>query len=110
RVVGSATADAMLTLLEGTVARDDATGKGARVVGHRVAGKTGTSMIDVAGRQVAHASFVGAVPARRPRLVAMVTVDTTHEGYAGGTIAAPAFGDFAARALAELGVPPEPAR
>jgi cell division protein FtsI (penicillin-binding protein 3) len=112
RVLRPATADAVLGLLEGTVLREDGTGKGARVAGQRVAGKTGTATIDDAAgkRQAAHASFVGAVPARRPRLVAMVTIDTTRDGYTGGTVAAPAFADFATRALAELGVPPEPAR
>ncbi len=99
RVLRDETARTMIELLEGVVQRDDATGTQARITGQRVAGKTGTMPLTIDGREGAHASFVGVVTSRSPRLVVMVTVDTTRAGYTGGTVAAPAFQAFAARAI-----------
>jgi cell division protein FtsI (penicillin-binding protein 3) len=104
RVLSPEASRQMRELLEGTVHRDDATGTKARIAGFRVAGKTGTWGLGGDGPKAVHASFVGAVPSERPRLVIMVAVDTTEEGYGGGTIAAPAFARVGAKALGALGV------
>ncbi len=89
------TAKRMLELLEGTVSRDDGTGREARIPGVRVAGKTGTWSLEGGS----YADFVGIVPADEPRFVVLVGVDTTASGYTGGTIAAPAFARIARQLL-----------
>ena len=85
----------LLELLEGVADRGDGTGRGARVAGHRVAGKTGT--YELAGGT--YANFVGAFPAEAPRFVMLVGIDTTARGYTGGTVAAPAFARIARKIL-----------
>jgi cell division protein FtsI (penicillin-binding protein 3) len=94
----------MRELLQAPVQRDDGTAVKARIAGFRVAGKTATWGLGGEGPKAVHASFVGAVPAEQPRLVIMVAVDTTEEGYSGGTIAAPAFARVGGKALEALGV------
>ena len=78
RVLEPATVDALTALLEGVV--ENGTGRLAAIPGYRVAGKTGTAQkIDASGRysMIDHvASFVGYVPATRPALVILVSLDT----------------------------------
>ncbi len=54
------------------------------------------------------ASFVGFVPARRPRLVCLVLLDEPRGLTHGGDVAAPVFGAVMQQALLYLGVPPDP--
>jgi membrane peptidoglycan carboxypeptidase len=88
------------------------TGKKARVEGFEVAGKTGTAQkIDATGRysMIDHvASFVGFVPASRPALVVLVSLDTP-KGVRneGGDVAAPLFSRIANEALRLLAIPPD---
>jgi cell division protein FtsI/penicillin-binding protein 2 len=92
----------------------DGTGTLAQIPGYHVAGKTGTAAKpDPHGgysdsRYVA--SFVGFVPATRPRIVVLVTVDEPHGAIWGGTVAAPAFRQIAEPTLQHLEVPPDAAR
>jgi cell division protein FtsI (penicillin-binding protein 3) len=76
-----------------------------------VAGKTGTAAkIEPNGRYSTTryvASFVGLVPASRPRLVVMVMVDEPRGSIYGGVVAAPAFKDIARFNLQHLEVPPD---
>jgi cell division protein FtsI (penicillin-binding protein 3) len=51
------------------------------------------------------ASFMGVVPASRPRLVIVVTVDEPKERYYGGEVAGPIFKEIAEQAVRYLGVP-----
>ena len=87
------------------------TGTYAAVSGYKVAGKTGTAQKpDESGgysstRYVA--SFVGMVPASKPRLVILVTVDEPHGQIWGGVVAAPAFAQIAGYDLQYLEVPPD---
>ena len=53
------------------------------------------------------ASFVGLVPARKPRLAILVMVDEPHGQIWGGVVAAPIFRDLARFALQYLEVPPD---
>jgi cell division protein FtsI (penicillin-binding protein 3) len=53
------------------------------------------------------ASFVGIVPASRPRLVVLVTVDEPHGAIWGGVVAAPAFQQIASFDLGYLEIPPD---
>jgi cell division protein FtsI (penicillin-binding protein 3) len=52
------------------------------------------------------ASFVGFVPASRPRIVVLVAVDEPRTAIWGGVVAAPAFHEIARFALQYLEVPP----
>jgi cell division protein FtsI (penicillin-binding protein 3) len=87
------------------------TGTYAAVPGYKVAGKTGTAQKPdgrggySSSRYVA--SFVGMVPASKPRLVILVTVDEPHGQIWGGVVAAPAFAQIAAYDLQYLEVPPD---
>ena len=55
------------------------------------------------------ASFVGIVPASRPRFVILVAVDEPRGAIWGGTVAAPAFQQIARFDLQYLEVPPDAA-
>jgi len=97
RVLDADTARAVMALLERAVNDEKATGRGARIEGVRVAGKTGTAE-PVAGRE--YATFVGIVPADAPRFVIVVGVEAPEtEGFGGPKVGAPMFGRIAARAL-----------
>ncbi|TKD12316.1 penicillin-binding protein [Polyangium fumosum] len=94
------------------VTEGEGTGVEAAIPGFRVAGKTGTAQkIDPAtGRYTdTHyvASFVGFVPADKPRLVIAVVLDEPLGGtYGGGSVAAPVFRRIGEMALRYLGVTP----
>ena len=95
-------------MLQGVVA-EDGTGQAAAIAGYRVAGKTGTAAKPEKGgysRRRYVASFVGFVPATKPRLVILVTVDEPSTIW-GGVVAAPAFQQIARFALQYLEVPPD---
>lgn len=95
-----------------SVTEGDATGIEAAIPGFKVAGKTATAQkIDPeTGRYTdTHyvASFVGFVPADRPRLAIAVAIDEPMAGtYAGGSVAAPVFRRVGEMALRYLGVTP----
>ena len=101
-IVKKSTAERVNTVLEGVVASEHGTGGRARVPGVRVAGKTGTSEWTTAdGAEMTYASFVGFVPADRPRYVIFVGIESpSGEAVSGGQVAAPVFSRVAARALA----------
>jgi cell division protein FtsI (penicillin-binding protein 3) len=97
RIVSKGVAAQVLGMLKNVVL--DGTGTLAAVPGYQVAGKTGTAAkVDPDGtysdsRYVA--SFVGIVPASRPRLVILVSVDEPRGAIWGGVVAAPAFSQIA---------------
>jgi cell division protein FtsI/penicillin-binding protein 2 len=109
RVVSRRVSRQMLNMLRGVVL--EGTGVEAAIPGYTVAGKTGTAAkIDSDGRYSTSryvASFVGLVPATKPRLVIMVMVDEPHGSIYGGVVAAPAFRDIARFNLQHLEVPPD---
>ncbi|WP_053236027.1 penicillin-binding transpeptidase domain-containing protein [Sandaracinus amylolyticus] len=96
RVLSEATSATMVALLEQSIVREDGTGRGARVEGRRVAGKTGTARLEDGA---SYAAFVGVAPLEAPRFVIVVGVETVAEGYTGGTVAAPAFARIASELL-----------
>jgi membrane peptidoglycan carboxypeptidase len=106
RVVSSATAAQMRTMLEGVVARG--TGACAAVRGFTVGGKTGTSKKIVGGgysETASMASFEGFAPANNPRFAALVVLDEPLTQYQfGGTAAAPVFSEIMGFALNQYGV------
>jgi cell division protein FtsI (penicillin-binding protein 3) len=110
RVVSRRVSDEMLSMLRGVVL--EGTGTEAAIPGYTVAGKTGTAAkVDPAtGRYSTSryvASFVGMVPATKPRLVIMAMVDEPHGDIYGGVVAAPAFQQIARFCLQHLEVPPD---
>ena len=110
RVLSTATATQLTTIMEDVVERG--TAKGAQVEGYTIAGKTGTaakvlengkgySSVDY------NVSFAGFVPSRNPRFTILVVIDSPHAVSAyGGTVSAPVFQKIAAAALRHGGVPP----
>ncbi len=106
-VVSEKTAAILNELLKTVVTRG--TGKEAALAQYAVAGKTGTAQKAVrGGYHPSHtvASFVGYVPADRPRLAILVVIDEPRGGGYGGTVAAPAFREIAEQSLRYLRVEP----
>lgn len=112
RVVSRAVSEQMLSMLRGVVL--EGTGTNAAIPGYTVAGKTGTAAkIEPNGRYSTSryvASFVGLVPAVKPRLVIMVMVDEPRGNFYGGVVAAPAFREIARFNVQHLEVPPDAPR
>ncbi len=109
RVVSRQVSAQMMSMLRSVVL--DGTGTEAALPGYTVAGKTGTAAkIDPDGRYSTSryvASFVGMVPATKPRLVIMVMVDEPHASIWGGTVAAPTFQQIARFDVQHLAIPPD---
>ena len=110
RVIRQETARQLTKILEGTVS-EHGTAVKAAIPGFAVAGKTGTAekLDPVTGRYSGHdfiTSFVGFVPAEKPRLVILVVVDSPKGQSWGGTVAAPVFKRIAESALYYMGVTP----
>lgn len=103
RRVMSPEASAMLLRALTEVTQPGGTGEAARVPGYNVAGKTGTARwFDPAAKKYQEGqwvvSFVGALPAERPQLAAIVVIDRPRggpESSTGGKAAAPLFAEIA---------------
>ena len=112
RVISEKTAAVLNEILKAVVSRG--TGAQAAIAEHIVAGKTGTGQKAVRGGyspEKVVASFIGYVPADRPRLAIVVMVDEPKGAQYGGVVAGPAFREIAESTLRYLGVPPTiPAR
>jgi cell division protein FtsI/penicillin-binding protein 2 len=112
RLVSTRIARELMSMLKHVVI--EGTGQFAAIDGYQVAGKTGTAQKPdshggyATGRYVA--SFVGIVPASRPRLVVLVTVDEPRGAIWGGVVAAPAFQQIASFDLQYLEIPPDAAK
>lgn len=108
RVISERTALAVRSMLE-LVVKAGGTAPRARIMGYRVAGKTGTAhKLEGKGysgdRYVS--SFVGMAPASDPRLLVAVMIDEPSAGeYYGGVVAAPVFSQVMSEALRMLAVP-----
>ena len=107
RVVSRHTADRMTAMFRDVVV--EGTGTEAAIPGYTVAGKTGTANKVQNGVYVSKyvASFVGLVPARKPRFAILVMVDEPRGQIFGGVVAAPIFRDIARFALQYFEVPPD---
>jgi cell division protein FtsI (penicillin-binding protein 3) len=94
------------------VTEGEGTGIEAAFQGFKVAGKTATAQKadPQTGRYTQDrftSSFVGFVPADRPRVAIVVVLDEPMLSHAGGTVAAPVFRRIAEFSLRYLGVKPE---
>jgi len=110
RVISCKTARTLTGILCGSV--ENGTGKEAKIAGYKVAGKTGTAeKFDPTTGKYSKtnyiASFVGYLPADRPRVTILVMLDEPQGFYWGGSVAAPVFARVALRIMHHLGVPPE---
>lgn len=110
RVVSAETAKNVARMME-AVAAEGGTGTNASVDGYKVAGKTGTAQKAdpvTKGYSVDKrtASFVGFVPAEKPRLTILVVIDEPKTSSYGGVVAAPAFSAIAKQSLCYLRVSP----
>jgi cell division protein FtsI/penicillin-binding protein 2 len=92
----------------------DAVNKGeaswARLKGYRIAGKTGTASIPVAGHYDPNqtiASFIGFAPAEDPKFVMLVILNRPTASIYGSETAAPIFFDIAKTLLSYYGIPPD---
>jgi cell division protein FtsI/penicillin-binding protein 2 len=112
RVMSPQTAATLRGFLRGVVVRGTGNPT-AQIAGYTTAGKTGTAQIAENGVYSAGdyvASFVGFVPAERPRFVILVKVAKPRGAIYGSVVAAPAFAEIARNAMMHAGVmPAEPA-
>jgi len=111
RVISEDTSRKITRMLE-TVTTDGGTGINAAVEGFRVAGKTGTSQKpDPVTRGYSAtkrtASFIGYIPADKPKLTILVVVDEPTTSPYGGIVAAPAFRQIAQSSLGYLKIMPK---
>jgi cell division protein FtsI (penicillin-binding protein 3) len=111
REVVPASVARMVTDMLTAVTEEGGTGVEAALPGFRVAGKTGTAQkADPATGKYSPdrytASFVGIVPADKPRLVIAVVLDEPMVGHYGGDLAGPVFRRVAEASLRYLGVTP----
>jgi cell division protein FtsI (penicillin-binding protein 3) len=101
-----------LTKMMVAVTETGGTGTAAAVPGFQVAGKTGTAqkvdpIIGGYSKDKRVASFVGFIPADKPRICVLVVVDEPATSPYGGVVAAPVFARIAEATLAYLGVFPD---
>lgn len=112
RVISASTAQSVRKMLE-MAAGPGGTAPKAQINGFKVAGKTGTAHKPEKGGYAKNryvASFVGFVPADKPKFVIAVMVDEPSAGrHYGGEVAAPVFAQIAADSLRRLQMSPNPA-
>ena len=110
KVCSAATAKLMRGYLVRVVTKG--TGDAAALPGYLVGGKTGTAQKPGAhgyGGGKAIGSFIGVMPADRPRLIILAIVDEPQGSHYGGVVAAPIVKEVGLQALRHLNVPPDPA-
>lgn len=101
------TAKVMTEILVNAVNKGEA--KWTKVKGYRIAGKTGTAQIPIAGHydpDKTIASFIGFAPADDPKFAMLVIVDRPTKSIYGSETAAPIFFDIAKNILSYYGIEP----
>ncbi len=108
RVISKKAADEMTAMMEEAVKKDEA--RWTHLEGFRVAGKTGTAQIPIAGHydeEKTMATFVGFAPSNDPKFVMLVTLrEPTASPWAAGT-SAPLWYSIAEDIFLRLGIHPE---
>ncbi|HYK07897.1 MAG TPA: penicillin-binding protein 2 [Candidatus Eisenbacteria bacterium] len=105
--VSSTTAKVMTEMLVYTVNKGEASF--ARIKGYRIAGKTGTASIPVAGHYdptQTIASFIGYAPADNPKFVMLVVFNKPTASIYGAETAAPTFFSITRHILSYYGIAP----
>lgn len=115
RPISEETAKIMTEILVHAVDKGEA--QFTKVKGYRIAGKTGTAQIPIAGHYDPNktiASFIGFAPADDPKFAMLVIIDRPTSSIYGAETAAPLFFSIARDLLAYYGISPtehiEPAR
>ncbi len=107
-VISSTTAKVMTEMMVNAV--DNGEAKWAKPAGYRIAGKTGTAQIPVAGhydQEKTIASFVGFAPADKPKFVMLITLREPQSSPWGSETAAPLWFKIAQELFDYYGVLPE---
>jgi cell division protein FtsI/penicillin-binding protein 2 len=105
RVISKKTAEAIKEMMVKAV--DEGEAKWAKPEGYRIAGKTGTAQIPVAGHydeEKTIASFVGFAPADDPKFVMLVTLQEPESSPWGSETAAPLWFEIAKEMLVYWGI------
>lgn len=105
--ISSSTAKVMTEILVNAVNKGEA--QFARLHGYRIAGKTGTAQIPIAGHYDASktiASFIGFAPADNPKFSMLVVYDRPTSSIYGAETAAPTFFSIAKDILNYYGIAP----
>lgn len=107
RPISAKTAKVMTEILVNAVNKGEA--KWTRLKGYRIAGKTGTSQIPIAGHYDPNktiASFIGFGPADDPKFSMLVVIDKPTTSIYGSETAAPIFFEIAKHILDYYKIPP----
>jgi cell division protein FtsI (penicillin-binding protein 3) len=112
RIFSIETSEYVRELMIATIEKDFGTGKGLRISGYQLAGKTGTAQKLQGGRMVGYVSnFVGMVPAHDPKAVILVMINDPKGGsYYGGSVAGPVFARLAKTVIRRYGIAPDSER
>jgi cell division protein FtsI/penicillin-binding protein 2 len=108
RAISPKTAATLRTYLRSAVLRGTGNPT-AQVAGYTTAGKTGTAQVVENGSYLGGAyiaSFVGMIPAERPRYVILVKVERPRGSIYGSQVAAPVFAELARAAMFHAGIMP----
>ena len=106
--ISASTAKVMTEIMVNAVNKGEASW--ARLKGYKIAGKTGTASIPIAGHYDPNqtiASFVGFAPSNDPKFVMIVILNRPTTSIYGSETAAPIFFDIAKSLLAYYGISPE---
>lgn len=110
RIFSAKNAQLVLSMMEETV-EGDGTGKSARVEGLRIGGKTGTaqkaSLKEGGYGKEYVASFIGVVPADKPKHLVLVMIDSPKKNYYASIVASPIFKKVVCRTWGYLGLMPD---
>lgn len=108
QVISKEVAAQLRTMMEAVVR--DGGGKTAAIKGYRIAGKTGTAekLSEKGGYAEGKyiASFVGFVPADKPKYAMLVMLDTPQGAFYGSQVSAPIFRDTLQQILVAKGIQP----
>jgi cell division protein FtsI (penicillin-binding protein 3) len=108
RIIGQKTANEVAQMMVEAADRGEA--KWTKIPGFKVAGKTGTAQIPVAGHYDAtntNHSFIGFAPAGKPKFVMLVTLRSPHSSPWAAETAAPLWYSIARELFPYMGIQPE---
>lgn len=106
RLLKPETCHTVMGFMESVIETDAGTGKGLRIKGYRLGGKTGTAQ-KVNHKETGYVSnFVGFIPAEQPKAVILVMVNNPTNGeYYGAAVAGPVFVKVAHAVIDRLHIP-----